>query len=260
MRAAGAIACQVWRELYRRKDIYVLFILLGALLLTLVSGDIFGVAGAGRYVLEAGLLLAWAFSLILLIATTARQLPTEEERGTIYPLLAKPLTRAEYLLGKWFGCWAAIWAATALFYLLSAGVVWGQGGAVGLPELLQAFLLHGLLLAWLGAATLALSTRCSTAATMALAWIGLAVSGLVAPAVPTVVAQAPAVSRELLLALYYALPHAALFDLRVRAVHQWGAAPAGAIALTAAYGLCWTLFFLLLAWLGYRRKRFKPTT
>ncbi|MBU1694112.1 MAG: ABC transporter permease subunit, partial [Verrucomicrobia bacterium] len=107
MRRALIIARVVWLDMLRRKDLYVMAILLLTLLFVLMSLNLFGLGAVIRYILDVGLLLAWLFSLVLVVGLAARQLPREESRGTIFPLLAKPVTRGELLLGKWLGSWTA---------------------------------------------------------------------------------------------------------------------------------------------------------
>ncbi len=103
----------VWLEMLRKKDIYVLFILLAALLVAMISLDVYGLGQVSGYVKEIGLLGAWILGWILAINTSVRQLPQEENRGTVFPLLAKPVSRFELVLGKWLGAWVVVCAATA---------------------------------------------------------------------------------------------------------------------------------------------------
>ena len=49
-------------ELYRRKDLIVVFVLASVILLPLAFFAPFGVSGAGRYMNEVALLLVWLFS------------------------------------------------------------------------------------------------------------------------------------------------------------------------------------------------------
>src|SRR5262249_32202932 len=112
-----AIAIVVIRELYRRKDFYVLFVLTA--LITLVMGSIsfFNDSHVVRYVKEICLLLIWISTLVIGIVTAARQIPAEKENKTIFPLLAKPVTRAHLIAGKFLGCWLAAGLALLVFYL-----------------------------------------------------------------------------------------------------------------------------------------------
>src|SRR6266581_4858728 len=83
-----AIAGVVFKELYRRKDFYVLFILTALITISMGSVNFFGEANTARYLKEICLLLIWIASLIIAVTTTARQIPAERESRTIFPLLA----------------------------------------------------------------------------------------------------------------------------------------------------------------------------
>ncbi len=93
MNTIWALAGVVIKELYRRKDFYVLFVLTA--LITLAAGmvNFFHDHKIVRYVKDICLLLIWVSALVIAIVTTARQIPAERESRTIFPLLAKPVTR-----------------------------------------------------------------------------------------------------------------------------------------------------------------------
>src|ERR1043165_6480889 len=107
MNNPSALASVVIKELYRRKDFYVLFLLTALLTLLLGSINFFNDDKIARYLKEICLLLVWLSSLVIAIGTTARQIPAERENRTIFPLLAKPVTRAQVVVGKFIGCWIA---------------------------------------------------------------------------------------------------------------------------------------------------------
>src|SRR2546422_11693506 len=100
-----AIAGVAIKELCRRKDFYVLFVLTALITLVMGSVNIFNEGGIVRYLKEICLFLIWMSSLVIAITTTARQLPAERENRTLFPLLAKPVTRNHVLIGKFLGCW-----------------------------------------------------------------------------------------------------------------------------------------------------------
>jgi len=253
---ALTIAQSVWLELLRKKDIYVLLILLGAILCALVSLNAFGLGSTTRYVTDTGLLMTWIFAWVLGILASSRALPQEEERGTVFPMLAKPLTRFEFLLGKWIGTWNVITAATLLFYLLVTGVVLLRGGRLIPATLLQAFILHTAALAVMSSVAVALSTRLNADAAATLTFVFTAAAFVVVPRVPELLVKQQGVGGLALYVLYYVLPHFELFDMRRRLVHDYGPAPAGAIIEVLLYGLSLTAVFILLGWIGYRRKVF----
>src|SRR6516225_9549090 len=117
MNTVFALAGVVIKELYRRKDFYVLFILTAVLTVLLGFGNFFNDAKIVRYVKEICLLLIWVSALVIAIGATARQIPAERENRTIFPLLAKPVSRAQVIGGKFFGCWLACGIALLVFYL-----------------------------------------------------------------------------------------------------------------------------------------------
>jgi len=250
------IASIVWLEVIRRKDIYVLLILLGTLLVMLVSLNIFGLGGVVRYVLDVGLLMAWACGAILGITVSARQLPQEQSRGTVFSLLAKPVTRLQVVLGKWLGAWTVVTVATSVFYLLVVVVTVGMCGRVGAAELFQGVLLHAAALGVICAITLAFSTRMNSDAAITLSFVLTGASFLVVPRIPEFLTQTSGLKAGALLFLYNLLPHFEVFDLRKRIVNEYGAADwltAGAVLF---YGALLIALFLAIAWLAYRNRRF----
>jgi ABC-type transport system involved in multi-copper enzyme maturation permease subunit len=93
----------VFLENIRRREFYVLVLfmglfLVGALVVRLVKIEN---AATATFLLNLGLTLAFSFAKIITLLTAARQFPEELEKRTLYPLLAKPLSRGQYLLGKW---------------------------------------------------------------------------------------------------------------------------------------------------------------
>jgi len=117
MRNIFAVAGVIIKELYRRKDFYVLFIVTILVCLIMASVNIYDDTRVVRYLKEISLLLIWLCSLVIAVTTTARQIPAERENRTLLPLLAKPLTRVQLILGKFLGCWVTCGLALLCFYL-----------------------------------------------------------------------------------------------------------------------------------------------
>lgn len=250
------LAWLVWLEMIRRKDIYVLLILLAAFLVTLMTLDLFGLGQAVIYLKEIGLLLAWVCSWILAVSVSVRQLPQEERQSTIFPLLAKPVSRAEILIGKWLGAWVVTGTATLVFYVLLALMVALRGGGLDVVVLAQVWLLHLGLLVIITALGIAFSTRLHADAAAALTYVVTLAAWLILPRVPDLVLTARGATQNGLMLVYYALPHLELFDMRCRLVYGWPPASGLAVLLVLFYGLLMTIVFLTLGWLAYRNKRF----
>ena len=70
-----ALASIVTKELYRRKDFYVLFVLTAVITLMLGVAHFFNDPKIFRYLKEICLLLIWISALVIAVTTTARQIP-----------------------------------------------------------------------------------------------------------------------------------------------------------------------------------------
>jgi ABC-type transport system involved in multi-copper enzyme maturation permease subunit len=250
------VARVVWLDVIRRKDFYVLLILLGLLLAALTGMNAFGLGGVIAYVADIGLLMSWIFSWILAIAIGCRLLPQEESRGTVFALLAKPITRVELILGKWLGAWSVVTVATACFYALVFGVTALRGWTVPGGVALQAIALHAVVIAMIVAAALMFSARLNSDAAAVLTGALTAASFFIVPRIPEFVVQAGKLRGGLLLFLYNLLPHFEIFDLRMRVLHDYGTVATSTFLLVIGYGVFVTAAFLALGWAAYRNKHF----
>ncbi len=121
-RAMSLIGRGVFIELLRRKDAYVLLVLVGLHALAVLTVSIVGVQNpaTGTFLLNLGLTLTHFASHLLVMLLAVRQIPAEIDGRTLYPLLAKPIERRTLVLGKWSACTAC--GAGAL--LLMVVLVW----------------------------------------------------------------------------------------------------------------------------------------
>ncbi len=257
MKRLFTIAWIVWLGVLRRKDVYVVFALMLALLIILMSFNIFGIGGLTGYVKEAGLLFAWIFALILAVSVSSRVIPEEEARGTVYSLLARPVSRAGVVIGKWLGSWAVVSAAAACFYAVMVVIVLSRGGGFRWITFAQAVTLHLCMLGMICSLGIAISTRLHHDAAATLTYSVTIAAMLLLPRAPYLAAGAGRVQGIGLLILYYALPHFELFDIRIRLVHDWDPVSMSAFAELIAYAVVTTVIFLMLGWIGYRNKRFE---
>jgi ABC-type transport system involved in multi-copper enzyme maturation permease subunit len=250
-----AVAGVVIKELYRRKDFYVLFILTALITLLMGSVAFFNDDRIIRYLKEICLLLIWLSALVIAITTAARQIPQERENRTIYPLLAKPITRWQVLLGKFVGCWLACGIALVVFYTFFALVVASREHTLPLGCYFQALWLHWQMLGIVVALTLlgsvALTTPAANVTIVFLLSLGILFLGR---HLNIVAVRLPEPSGSLLYALYFTIPHLEFFDVRELIVHDWGLVAWADIVWVTLYGLTYAAFFLLAACLVFRRK------
>ena len=102
-------------ESFRRKDPYVLVILAGLIIFGAALFSRFGTEGLGKFVKDVGYTVTGLLSVLICVVTAARQLPNEIQNRTLYPLLAKPVSRLQVFLGKYLGVGVMASAVVVLF-------------------------------------------------------------------------------------------------------------------------------------------------
>ena len=123
IRRITAITAVTWTELVRLKVFY--FLIIFALL---VIGNSFFLARFSfeeefQMLKDIALGAMSVFSSLLAILATATLLPKDIEDRTIYTVLAKPVSRTEYLLGKLSGVFLLLALAVLLMGAVFAAVL-----------------------------------------------------------------------------------------------------------------------------------------
>ena len=256
MNVISAITIVVLKEMIRRKDFYVLFVITALITLIMGSITIFNDQNISGYLKELALLLIWICSLVIAVTTSARQLYAEKENRTIFPLLAKPVSRAQLLLGKFFGCWLASGMALFVFYLFVALVSASRERTLDVGSYFIAFLLHwGALavvvaMAQLGSIIFAAPSSNGTICLVVAAGI-LALERHL----NTVAVNSGGVLGNIIYAIYYAMPRLD-WAFSVREFLVFGS-PMPGLAITSGALLFYAAYAGLLigaSWLLFRRK------
>ena len=250
-----AIAGVVIKEMYRRKDFYVLFVLTALITLVMGSVTFFNQDNIVRYLKEICLFLIWGASLVIAITTAARQIPAEREQRTLFPLLAKPVTRNQFVLGKFFGCWFASGVSLVLFYVFFGIVAGAKEHEWPVLNYVQALTLHWFLLGVVCALTvlgsIVFAAPSSTTTITLVVSVGILLMGR---HLNKVALRMEEPGQTLLYAVYFAIPHLELFDVRDLIVHNWGLIRWDIWVGALVYGGIYSAIFLALACLLFRRK------
>jgi ABC-type transport system involved in multi-copper enzyme maturation permease subunit len=255
MNTVMALAGIVIKELYRRKDFYVVFVLTAVMTLLLGSVNFFHDDKIVRYLKDVCLLLIWVSALVIAIVTSARQLPMERESRTIFPLLAKPVTRAQVIVGKFFGCWFAVGLGLLVFYFFFAVLAGSRDHRWPLAEYIQALWLQWSMLAMviagvlLGSLVFAAPSSNSTISFVVVAGILLLGRHL-----NQVALQQPEPLKTLVYVLYFVIPHLEWYDIRDRVSFDQALVPWADCGLATLYAAVYVAFLLFAAWLVFRRK------
>jgi ABC-type transport system involved in multi-copper enzyme maturation permease subunit len=255
MNAILAISGVVIRELYRRKDFYVLFVMTAIITLVMGSVTLFNDDKIARYITEICLLLIWVSSLVVAIGTTARQLPAERENRTIFPLLAKPVTRAQVILGKFAGCWFACGLALAVFYTFFIVVSGSRQHEWPMGLYAQALWLHWMLLGVVvGVVLLGSVVFSAPSANSTICFAVVVGILLLGRHLQTVALQQPGPIRLMLSSVYFAIPHLEWYDIRDLVVYHQPPVPWIDFLLASLYAMFYMGVFLAATWGVFRRK------
>jgi ABC-type transport system involved in multi-copper enzyme maturation permease subunit len=254
MRRLLAVAANTFRETVRERVLYNLVFF--AVLMT-VAGLLLGqlsIRQDEKILKDIGLASMDLFGTLIAVFIGTGLVSKEIERRSLYPLLAKPLGRGEFFLGKFAGL--------AFVLVVNVGVM-AAGLALSLlatgrrpdPVLLDAVypILLGLLL--VVAFAMLFSTQTS-AALAAVFTVGVVIAGRFADVVRNMREVAPGVPAWVTEALYAILPNFRNFDFKDRVAYG-EAVPAGVLAWVTAYAAVWIAIVLILGLLSFRSRDFQ---
>ncbi len=114
MKAIRAIAVNTFKEAIRNKILYSLIFFAFIMMLISLVLDQATVGQRNKIIKDLGLGSINLFGIIIAIVVGINLVYQEIENRTIYPLLAKPVKRGQYLLGKYFGILLTLFVETLL--------------------------------------------------------------------------------------------------------------------------------------------------
>ena len=268
MRAASWVALSVFRESVRDRVFYnlVLFavLLVGA---SLLLGQL--TAGQDvKIIKDLGLAATSLFGLFVAIFVGINLVSKEIERRSIYPLLAKPLRRSEFIVGKYLGLLLTLAvnvavmtvAIYAVLLYMSYGVPARLQQAWDTPALSPSLLIAiGLIyveLAVVTAVALFFSTY-SSPVLSAIFTLGVYVIGQFSTdlkQLDTIVDSPVAIG--IAKACYYVLPDFSRFDVKLAVVHGLPVT-SGFVASSVAYGAAYIAALVVGGIVLFSRRDFK---
>ncbi len=268
MKVIGAIAINVFRESVRDKVLYNL--VLFAMLL-MASSYLIGQLTAGqdvKIIKDLGLSATALFGLFIAVFIGIGLVTKEVERRSIYSLLAKPITRAQLIVGKYCGLTLTLAVNVAVMalalYAVLATMTYGLPPEANLvwetppldPAMLKAVALIFIELMLVTAFALFFSTFSSPMLSAALT-VGLYIVGHFSGDLRNFqqVVDSPAAAR-FARGLYWVLPNLAQFDVKNEVVHGVHV-PLSYMAMTGAYAAVYIAMLLAISALVFSRRDFK---
>jgi len=217
--------------------------------------NFFNIPNIARDLKEICLLLIWISALVIALTTAARQIPAERENRTIFPLLAKPVTRGQIITGKFLGCWLAVGIALALFYLFFTIISCSRKSRWPLSSYFQAFWLQwtmlGIVIAMVLFGSVVFTSPAENVTILFFIVMGILLLG---SHLNDVALQLPEPTRTIVYIVYFLIPHLELFDVRDFIIYDQPLIPWVDCLLATVYGLVYVSLFLYATWLVFRRK------
>jgi len=268
MRAIRYVALNVFRESVRDRVPYNL-VLFAVLLIG--SSYLLGQLTAGqdvKIIKDLGLASISIFGLFIAIFIGIGLVSKEVERRSIYALLAKPISRPQFIAGKYAGLVLTLAVNVAVMtlalYAVLGYLTWIESAeykaswdAPGVdPALLTAIALIFVELMLVTAVALFFSTFSSPILSAALTF-GLYIAGNFNADLRNFeqVVDSPAAA-WLARGLYHVLPDLSAFDVKTQVVHGLPVA-AGYVGSTLAYGAAYITALLLVSTVIFSRRDFK---
>ena len=247
-----AIAHNTLREAVRNRVLYTLLFFALALIGTGVLLATLSYVERARILQDVGFAAVRVFGVAIAIFVGIGLVHQEVDRRTVFTILSKPISRGEFLLGKYLGLLATLWLQIAVMALCFAGV----SALAGAP------LDAGHAAAFVGiaaevAVVVAIALVFSSFTTPMLASLftaGTWLIGHLSRDLRALGAQSELASaRTATELLHRALPDLAAFDLTTRAAHQLPLV-ASDLLLPLAYGAGYVVVALVAAvWIFERR-------
>lgn len=266
----GLVAWHVFKESVRDRVLYAIG---GFAVMLVVASIAIGQITAGedvKIIKDLGLSVIELAGMLMSVFIGVGLVAREIERRSIFSLLAKPLPRWEFVVGKYAGLVLTISVNVAMMSVaLYAMLAYYQWNATPLeraawsappvdPRLMVAVLLIGAELALLTAVALFFSTFSSSTLLSILFTVGILVTGLYSDDLRhfgDIVEVTPAVAR-FVGAIGWGVPAFSAFDVKAAIVHGLPL-PGGFVPATLAYAAVYILALLAGAVALFGRREFK---
>ena len=250
----SGVALNTFRESVRDK---VLVTLVAFAVLVMGSARVIQPLALGeeaKVIKDLGLSAITLFCVLISILMGGRIVYKEVEKRTIYIMLAKPVRRWEFILGKYLGLMAVLVVSlvvmTAAFYVIL--LILGIGAPL---YLMLAVLMTFFELAILTAVAVLFSTF-STPITGAVFTFAVYFVGNLTRDLKLLAAMSPSVVVKVVSQfLYYVLPNFSNFNIRAEVVYGAALDP-DALLLSGLYALVYTATLLLISVAIFNRKEF----
>lgn len=265
MRAIYRVAAATFHEAWRRRFLNI-FLVFGILIIG--SSWVFAYLQPGaelKMIIDVSLGSIRFFGMLIAVFMGTRLIPDEIEKRTIHTILTKPVSRAEFLFGKFLGGIATIFANVALMgaaFLIVFAIKAPQFRAMTTEGAMSMEFMTGNIIKAVILSFFELTVLMSIAvvASTVFSWIIAAIFSFFVYFVGQMAEffnqlanperDIPAIAKALLGVIYKLLPHFEIFDIR-EAIMRDQFMPWGVMGKIVSQGLAYTLIVMLIGYLVF---------
>jgi ABC-type transport system involved in multi-copper enzyme maturation permease subunit len=251
----GTLAVNTVREAVRSKVLYVLLFFALVLIGTGVLLSTLSYVERERILQDIGLASIRLFGAAIAIFVGVGLIHKEVDRRTIFTILSKPVSRSEFLLGKFAGLVVTLWIQVAIMAACFVLVSWMAGAPVTAGHAKAMLLAAGELAVLVAVATLFSSFTTPMLASLFSAGFYM-VGHLTRDLRELGLRSGSEAAAQATMLLHKVLPDLEAFNVSIEAVHGLPI-PAAAVWQPLVYGACYAAALLLLASLIFERRDFR---
>ena len=253
MRNTGILALNVIKDTARRKLFYVVFLFGVAVVAVSPLLPAFELGIRPQFLKDISLSLTSLFGVVLAVVLSVNQVPGEIERRTIYNILSKPVSRLEYLLGKYLGILADLAIILVIMGLEILVLVSTRAHAAS-PVIFQGVFTVFLECAIIAAFCLFLSTFATASVNVFTTILFYLLCHVKTDFLhKTLVEGTNGFLKVLAWPAYYLLPNLENYNISQQVGYGKGV-PAGYLLRVSGYAVLFVVIFLVLGYLVFRRK------
>lgn len=255
MNNVSTLALSTFQETVRDKIFYLVAVFGFLMLSSTAILSPLTIGAQGKIMVDVGLAAMAIIGLLVILFVGSGMVRKELEKGTILTILAKPVGRREYLLGKFLGLNLTLLTMLGIMGLIFLVMLFMAPGTFSL-HFVKAFYLTFLELTLINAVVVFFSTAVSPVLAAVFS-LGVFLVGHLSESIRDFgQMQGGAVQMKMAEVVYYLTPNLEVFNVRGAVVHgdpvTWAH-----LGMATVYGVGWTLLLLLLAGSVFSRKELR---
>ena len=250
-----AIATNVFREVFRDRVLYIAGLFAVGLVMAVLFLKEISAGADAKISLDVGLAGIGLLGLTVAAFEGAGLINKEIDKRTALVLIAKPISRSEFVVGKHLGLSAVLWVLTAIMTLIFLAVMSWRQIIYPLDSFLIAIVYMGLELSLITAVAIVFgvftSSLMATVLTFAVYLMGHFSKNLLVLSESIKTESVKAIAQG----IYLVFPDLSRLDLKNQAVYGLSMEP-GTLLLNAGYGIIYIVLLLAIATIIFSYREF----